>query len=62
MLVLVISHWNCAWCCVVYPTFPLASSSYVDAINVCHKVLKEFPDYPQIRKEIMMPARKNLRP
>ena len=35
---------------------------YVDAINVCHKVLKQFPDYPRMRKDILDKARANLRP
>ena len=40
----------------------LKAKRYVDAINVCHKVLKQFPDYPKMRKEILEKARANLRP
>ncbi len=35
---------------------------YVDAIDVCHKVIKAFPDYPKIRKDILEKARIGLRP
>ena len=40
----------------------LKAKKYVDAINVCHKVLKQFPDYPRMRKDILDKARANLRP
>ena len=36
--------------------------SYVEAIDVCHKVLAQFPDYPKIRREILDRARASLRP
>lgn len=34
---------------------------YVDAIGVCHKVIKAFPDYPKIRKDILEKAWNNVR-
>ena len=37
-------------------------SSYVDAVDVCHKVIKAFPDYPKIRKDILEKARIGLKP
>ena len=33
----------------------------VDAIDICHKVLKVNPEYPRIRDMIMIPARKQIR-
>lgn len=39
----------------------LKAKRYVDAIDVCHKVLKAFPDYPKIKREIMDKARAALR-
>jgi tetratricopeptide repeat protein 21B len=33
----------------------------VEAVDVCHKVLKVHPDYPQIRGEILDKARMSLR-
>ncbi|XP_048165484.1 tetratricopeptide repeat protein 21B isoform X3 [Corvus hawaiiensis] len=39
----------------------LKGKRYVDAIDVCHKVLKAHPDYPKIRKEILDKARASLR-
>ncbi|KAL5032124.1 hypothetical protein BDV3_000718 [Batrachochytrium dendrobatidis] len=39
----------------------LKAKRYVDAIDVCHKVLKQVPDYPKIEKEILHKARSNLR-
>jgi tetratricopeptide repeat protein 21B len=40
----------------------LKAKRYVEAIDVCHKVLKSSPDYPKIRKEILEKARLALRP
>ncbi|KAG5456578.1 MAG: hypothetical protein BJ554DRAFT_3648, partial [Olpidium bornovanus] len=34
---------------------------YVEAVDVCHAVLKLWPDYPKIRKEIMDKAKANIR-
>jgi tetratricopeptide repeat protein 21B len=34
----------------------------VDAIDVCHKVLQQFPDYPKIRKDVLEKARQALKP
>ncbi|XP_053925201.1 tetratricopeptide repeat protein 21B isoform X2 [Cuculus canorus] len=39
----------------------LKGKRYVDAIDVCHKVLKAHPNYPKIRKEILDKARTSLR-
>jgi tetratricopeptide repeat protein 21B len=40
----------------------LKAKRYVDAIDVCHKVIKAFPEYPKIRKDILEKARIGLRP
>jgi len=40
----------------------LKAKKYVEAIDVCHKVLKHFPDYPKIRTDVMEKAREALRP
>ena len=40
----------------------LKDSRHLDAIRICHKVLKSFPEYPKIKKEILLKARQNLRP
>lgn len=40
----------------------LKARRYVEAIDVVHKVLKMYPDYPKIRKEILDKARGFLRP
>ena len=40
----------------------LKAKKYVDAIDVCHKVLQQFPDYPKIRKDVLEKARQALRP
>ncbi|XP_051479134.1 tetratricopeptide repeat protein 21B isoform X2 [Apus apus] len=40
----------------------LKGKRYVDAINVCHKILETHPNYPKIRKEILDKARASLRP
>jgi len=39
----------------------LKAKKYVDAIDVCHKVLKQYPDYPKIRKDVLEKARQALR-
>ncbi|XP_019378278.1 PREDICTED: tetratricopeptide repeat protein 21B [Gavialis gangeticus] len=39
----------------------LKGKRYVDAIDVCHKVLEAHPSYPKIRKEILDKARASLR-
>ncbi|KAL2917694.1 hypothetical protein HK105_202567 [Polyrhizophydium stewartii] len=39
----------------------LKAKRYVDAIDVCHKVLKQSPDYPKIEKDILEKARSHLR-
>jgi len=40
----------------------LKAKKYVDAIDVCHKVLQQYPDYPKIRKDVLEKARQALRP
>jgi tetratricopeptide repeat protein 21B len=39
----------------------LKAKRYTDAIDVSHAVLKSYPDYPKIEKEILQKARSNLR-
>eukprot|EP00731_Ephydatia_muelleri_P012930 Em0007g240a len=39
----------------------LKAKRYVDAIDVCHKVLENHPGYPKIRKEILDKARLSIR-
>lgn len=40
----------------------LKAKRYLDAIDVCHKVLRMFPKYPKIHKEILQKARLAIRP
>eukprot|EP00033_Pygsuia_biforma_P004885 GCRY01005355.1.p1 GENE.GCRY01005355.1~~GCRY01005355.1.p1 ORF type:complete len:202 (-),score=58.88 GCRY01005355.1:53-658(-) len=40
----------------------LKAGRLVDAIDICHIVLRQFPDYPKIKKEILEKARKGIRP
>lgn len=40
----------------------LKDERYINAINVCHKVLTAFPSYPKIKAEVMDKARRCLRP
>jgi len=40
----------------------LKAKRYVEAIEVCHKVLKQQPEYPKIRKDILDKARASIRP
>ena len=40
----------------------LKAKRYVEAIDVCHKVLRQFPDYPKIRKDILEKCQASLRP
>lgn len=39
----------------------LKARRYVEAINVCHKVLAMYPDYPKIKRDILEKARSSLR-
>jgi len=39
----------------------LKARRYVEAINVCHKVISMYPDYPKIRRDILDKARASLR-
>lgn len=34
---------------------------YLDAIDVSHKILNEYPDYPKIKKDILEKARSMIR-
>ncbi|XP_039613461.1 tetratricopeptide repeat protein 21B isoform X1 [Polypterus senegalus] len=40
----------------------LKAKKYVEAIDICHKVLKTHPDYPRMKKDILDKARAALRP
>ncbi|KAM5158028.1 tetratricopeptide repeat protein 21A [Mantella aurantiaca] len=40
----------------------LKDKKYVDAIDICHKVLKDHPTYPKIRREILEKAQSCLKP
>jgi len=39
----------------------LKAKRYIESIDVCHKVLRKFPDYPKIRKDVLDKARTALR-
>lgn len=39
----------------------LKAKRHVDAVDICHKVLTLYPNYPKIRKEILDKARSSLR-
>lgn len=40
----------------------LKAKRFVEAIDVCHKVVKAFPEYPKIKKDILEKARMGLKP
>jgi len=40
----------------------LKAKRFVEAIDVCHKVMVAFPDYPKIKKDILEKARASLKP
>ncbi|XP_075412150.1 tetratricopeptide repeat protein 21A [Tenrec ecaudatus] len=40
----------------------LKDKRFVEAIDVCHRVLREYPNYPKIREEILEKAQGSLRP
>ena len=40
----------------------MKAARFVDAVDVCHKVLKAHPEYPKMRQDILEKARSNLRP
>nr|XP_055237284.1 tetratricopeptide repeat protein 21A isoform X15 [Gorilla gorilla gorilla] len=40
----------------------LKDKKFVEAIEICNDVLREHPDYPKIREEILEKARRSLRP
>jgi tetratricopeptide repeat protein 21B len=39
----------------------LKNKNYIGAIDICHEVLQNYPDYPKIRSEIMDKARSLIR-
>ena len=38
------------------------AKKYVEAIDVCHKVLQQYPDYPMIRADVLDKAREAIKP
>nr|XP_033787611.1 tetratricopeptide repeat protein 21A [Geotrypetes seraphini] len=40
----------------------LKDKKYVDAIDICHKVIKDHPNYPKIRSEILEKAQASIKP
>ena len=42
-------------------SFALLALQSLEAIDVCHKVLKQFPDYPRIKAEVLDRARAMIR-
>lgn len=40
----------------------LKAKRFVEAIDVCHKVMVAFPDYPKIKKDILEKARSSIKP
>lgn len=40
----------------------LKAKRFVEAIDVCKKVLQDHPTYPKIQKEILEKARMSIRP
>lgn len=40
----------------------MKASRYVDAVDVCHKVLDRHPAYPKMKQDILDKARASLRP
>lgn len=60
--------FNCALVsrsCCFYFRFPLPdlkAKRFVEAIDVCQKVLVLIPDYPNIKSELLDKARASLRP
>ena len=41
---------------------PSLYARFVEAIDVCGKVLAQYPHYPKIREEILSKAQASLRP
>ena len=39
----------------------LKAKKFVEAIDVCHKVLRQYPDYTRIRHEVLERAREYVR-
>ncbi|XP_021562079.1 tetratricopeptide repeat protein 21A [Carlito syrichta] len=40
----------------------LKDKKFVEAIEICHNVLQEYPNYPKIREEVLKKAQKSLKP
>ncbi|XP_069907106.1 tetratricopeptide repeat protein 21A isoform X3 [Oryctolagus cuniculus] len=40
----------------------LKDKKFVEAIEICHRVLAEYPNYPKIREEILVKAQGSLKP
>ena len=40
----------------------LKAKRFTDAVDVCHKVLEKYPQYPKIKRDILDKARLSLRP
>nr|XP_051708593.1 tetratricopeptide repeat protein 21A isoform X3 [Oryctolagus cuniculus] len=40
----------------------LKDKKFVEAIEICHRVLAEYPNYPKIREEILVKAQVSLKP
>ena len=40
----------------------LKAHRFVDAVDVCLKVLRSHPDYPKIKQDVLVKAMANLRP
>ncbi|XP_055985151.1 tetratricopeptide repeat protein 21A [Sorex fumeus] len=59
--------WKYSYCANPAIGFKLAfnylkDKRFVEAVEVCHSVLKEYPNYPKIREEILQKAQSALRP
>ncbi|CAM9312824.1 unnamed protein product [Choristocarpus tenellus] len=40
----------------------MKASRFIEAIDICNKVLVQYPDYPKMREEILLKAQSSLRP
>mmetsp|Transcript_8068 Transcript_8068/g.19162 ORF Transcript_8068/g.19162 Transcript_8068/m.19162 type:complete len:1324 (+) Transcript_8068:208-4179(+) len=64
-------YYEQAWKCAHETSAPvgyrlafnyLKAKRYVEAIDVCHRVLRQFPDYPKINSDILEKAYSMIRP
>jgi tetratricopeptide repeat protein 21B len=39
----------------------MKSKKYVEAIDICEKVMEQYPDYPRIREEILRKSQDSIR-